>query len=106
MSIQGEVKGQFVMHIAQVEPENFYRRRRRGMKKKLISLMLVGAMATSLVACGGAESTGSSDGDSTGEGDTAAVQSEDENTLTVYGREPARVHNKTEFTFKLLCAGR
>lgn len=53
------------------------------MKRKLLSLALVGAMATSMVACGsGADTaTDSASGDAAA---TANVQSDDENTLTVY----------------------
>ncbi|MBQ7147448.1 MAG: sugar ABC transporter substrate-binding protein [Pseudobutyrivibrio sp.] len=59
------------------------------MKKKLISLMLVGAMATSMVACGGSDTastdTATDSAATTEEGAPAAdVQSADENTLTVY----------------------
>ncbi len=52
------------------------------MRKKLMSMALVGAMALSLVACGG----GSSDngGSNSANGDGAPVTSDDENTLTVY----------------------
>ena len=58
------------------------------MKRKLLSLMLVGAMATSMVACGSTDTASTdtaADGAAT-EGATAAadVQSDDENTLTVY----------------------
>ena len=52
------------------------------MKRKLLSLALVGAMATSMVACGSSADTAA---DATGDAsDSAAVQSDDENTLTVY----------------------
>ena len=52
------------------------------MKRKLLSLMLVGAMAASMVACGSSADTAA---DATGDAaDSAAVQSDDENTLTVY----------------------
>ena len=56
------------------------------MKRKLLSLMLVGAMATSMVACGSSDTTANTDAAT---GDEAAattenVQSADENTLTVY----------------------
>jgi len=51
------------------------------MKRRLLSVLLVGAMATSLVACGGSDSA--SDDAATGDG-AANVQSDDENTLTVY----------------------
>ena len=57
------------------------------MKKKLLSLMLVGAMAASMVACGGSDTAAETTDDAaaTEEGAAAAdVQSEDENTLTVY----------------------
>ena len=52
------------------------------MKRKLLSLALVGAMAASMVACGSSADTAA---DATGDAaDSAAVQSDDENTLTVY----------------------
>ena len=60
------------------------------MKKKLLSLMLVGTMAASMVACGSSADTttdtASTDADATTEEGTSdvAVQSDDENTLTVY----------------------
>ncbi len=58
------------------------------MKRKLLSMVLVGAMASSLVACGGGSSTGSTDGGdgaaTNADGEAVAVQSDDENTLTVY----------------------
>ena len=56
------------------------------MKKKLLSLMLVGAMAASMVACGGSDTAADTTTDAaTEEGAaTADVQSADENTLTVY----------------------
>ncbi len=56
------------------------------MKRKVISLMLVGAMAASMVACGSTDTaTTSTDGAAaTEDGATEAVQSDDENTLTVY----------------------
>ncbi|SEA46788.1 lactose/L-arabinose transport system substrate-binding protein [Pseudobutyrivibrio sp. ACV-2] len=59
------------------------------MKKKLISLMLVGAMASSMVACGGSDAgsadTATDSAATTEDGaSTADVQSDDENTLTVY----------------------
>ncbi|MCR5416851.1 MAG: sugar ABC transporter substrate-binding protein [Pseudobutyrivibrio sp.] len=58
------------------------------MKKQLLSLMLAGSMAASMVACGSAGSAGSTDnsGDAAAEDGAAAadVQSDDENTLTVY----------------------
>ena len=59
------------------------------MKRKLLSLMLVGAMAASMVACGGSTDTttdsAATDGAATDSAASAAdVQSDDENTLTVY----------------------
>ncbi|MDC7279281.1 sugar ABC transporter substrate-binding protein [Butyrivibrio fibrisolvens] len=56
------------------------------MKKKLLSLMLVGAMAASMVACGGSDTAADTSSDATTEDGAAAadVQSADENTLTVY----------------------
>ena len=54
------------------------------MKRKLLSLMLVGTMAASMVACGGASSTDNASGEGADGAATAAVQSDDENTLTVY----------------------
>lgn len=58
------------------------------MKKKLISLMLVGAMAASMVACGSSESADTSSTETATEDaateEAAPVQSEDANTLTVY----------------------
>lgn len=51
------------------------------MKKKLISMLLAGTMALSLVACGGSNG-------STGGGDDAAT-SADENTLTLYAWDPS-----------------
>ena len=55
------------------------------MKRKLLSLMLVGAMATSMVACGSsADTTENASGNEEGAATTADVQSDDENTLTVY----------------------
>ncbi|MBE5915822.1 MAG: sugar ABC transporter substrate-binding protein [Pseudobutyrivibrio ruminis] len=61
------------------------------MKRKLLSLMLVGTMAASMVACGSSADTATTD---TASDDAAAtteeaapaanVQSDDENTLTVY----------------------
>ena len=52
------------------------------MKKKIISLVLVGAMAASMVACGG----GSKGGDAAG--NAPAGGSDDPNTLTVYCWDP------------------
>ncbi len=57
------------------------------MKKKLISLMLVGAMAASMVACGSSSDSAATDDSAATTEDGAAaadVQSADENTLTVY----------------------
>ena len=56
------------------------------MKKKLISLMLVGAMAASMVACGGSDTAADTSSDAATEDGAASadVQSADENTLTVY----------------------
>ena len=57
------------------------------MKRKLLSLMLVGTMAASMVACGSSADTATTDttGDSTEDSaQTADVQSDDEHTLTVY----------------------
>ncbi len=63
------------------------------MKRKLLSLMLVGTMAASMVACGSSADTATTDtasGDATeatteeGAAPAADVQSADENTLTVY----------------------
>ena len=58
------------------------------MKRRLLSLMLVGAMAASMVACGSSSSdTAATTGDAATTEDGAAaadVQSDDENTLTVY----------------------
>ncbi len=56
------------------------------MKRKLLSLMLVGTMAASMVACGSsADTTDNASADATtGGAATEAVQSDDENTLTVY----------------------
>ena len=58
------------------------------MKRKLLSLMLVGTMAASMVACGSSADTATTDnasGDATTDSAaTEAVQSDDENTLTVY----------------------
>ena len=52
------------------------------MRKKLMSMALVGVMALSLVACsGGSSNNGGSNG---ANGDAAPVTSDDENTLTVY----------------------
>ena len=55
------------------------------MKKKLLSVLLCGVLAVgSLAACGGAsDGSGSGDAGTSDGGETAAVQSEDENTLTV-----------------------
>lgn len=53
------------------------------MRKKLMSMALVGAMALSLVGCGGSGSSSSGSSDSAN-GDSAAVTSDDANTLTVY----------------------
>lgn len=55
------------------------------MKKKLISTLLVGTMALSLVACGGGKS--SSDSNSGSENKGASGGSE--NTLTIYAWDPA-----------------
>lgn len=53
------------------------------MKKKLLSLMLAGALAvTAFAGCGGSSDSGSSDSSSTD--DSTAATSEDENTLTVW----------------------
>lgn len=46
------------------------------MKKKLVSLMLIGAMVASLTACGGSKDGGADK--------SSSAQSTDENTLTVY----------------------
>ena len=55
------------------------------MKRKLLSLMLVGTMAASMVACGSSADTATDSAATTEEGAPAAdVQSADENTLTVY----------------------
>ncbi len=57
------------------------------MKRKLLSLMLVGAMATSMVACGSSSTETTADTAATtedGAAPAADVQSDDENTLTVY----------------------
>ena len=57
------------------------------MKRRLLSLMLVGAMAASMVACGSSSSDTAATGDAATTEDGAAaadVQSDDENTLTVY----------------------
>ena len=60
------------------------------MKRKLLSLMLVGTMAASMVACGSSADTATTDNasqDATTDSaatETEAVQSDDENTLTVY----------------------
>lgn len=54
------------------------------MRKRLISTLLVGTMAVSLVACGGGSSSG---GSSSGGGSTAA--SGNENTLTIFAWDPA-----------------
>lgn len=56
------------------------------MKRKLLSLMLVGTMAASMVACGSsADTTDNASTDAATDGAaTEAVQSDDENTLTVY----------------------
>ncbi len=56
----------------------------REMKKKLLSVMLAGAMVSSLVACGGSDGTGTEGGAAGADGAEENVQSEDENTLTVY----------------------
>ena len=60
------------------------------MKKKVISLMLIGAMVASMAACG--SNGGSSDGN-TAKGDTSATEesgaSEGGNTLTVWTWDPA-----------------
>ncbi|MBO6129806.1 MAG: sugar ABC transporter substrate-binding protein [Pseudobutyrivibrio sp.] len=54
------------------------------MKRKLLSMMLVGTMAVSMVACGGSTDTASNGTQSEDGASTAPVQSDDENTLTVY----------------------
>ena len=55
------------------------------MKRKLLSLMLVGTMAASMVACGSsADTTDNASKDAADGAATEAVQSDDENTLTVY----------------------
>ena len=58
------------------------------MKRKLLSLMLVGTMAASMVACGSSADTATTDNASqdatTDSAAIEAVQSDDENTLTVY----------------------
>jgi len=55
------------------------------MKRKLLSLMLVGTMAASMVACGSsADTTDNASKDAADSAATEAVQSDDENTLTVY----------------------
>lgn len=53
------------------------------MRKKIMSMALVGVMVASLAACGGSGSSSSS-GDSNSSGSSEAVTSDDENTLTVY----------------------
>ena len=57
------------------------------MKRKLLSLMLVGTMAASMVACGSSADTATDSASTDATEDAAAtadVQSDDENTLTVY----------------------
>lgn len=60
------------------------------MKKKVISLMLIGAMVASMAACG---SNGGSSDNNTAKGDTSATEesgaSEGGNTLTVWTWDPA-----------------
>lgn len=60
------------------------------MKKKVISLMLIGAMVASMAACG---SNGGSSDDNAAKGDTSATEesgaSEGGNTLTVWTWDPA-----------------
>ncbi len=67
------------MHDAQEMDKKV--KRRKGMKKRLLSLMLIGVMAVSLVACGSKSTAKSESADG---GATEAAQSEDPNTLTVY----------------------
>ncbi len=55
------------------------------MRKKLMSMALVGVMALSLVACGGGSNGGSGDAN----GNQAPATSGDENTLTVYAWDKA-----------------
>ena len=57
------------------------------MKKKVISLMLIGAMVASMAACGGNSNSNSADKGSAGGEQTAA--SGDEHTLTVMAWDPA-----------------
>ena len=64
------------------------------MKKKLISMLLVGTMVFSLAACGGNNGGNSSDGSSAGgdaqtEGSADMGTSDDENTLTVAAWDPS-----------------
>lgn len=62
------------------------------MKKKIVSLMLVSAMAVSMVACGSEEGSASSStsGDSaSGSSTESAAAGGDENTLTVWCWDPA-----------------
>ncbi len=63
------------------------------MKKKLISMLLVGTMVFSLTACGGGTDSGSDGGSSgsekTEEGSADMGTSDDENTLTVAAWDPA-----------------
>ncbi len=65
------------------------------MKKKIVSLMLVSAMAVSMVACGSSDSgSGSSSGSTASSGDSASTESgsgasEGGDTLTVWCWDPA-----------------
>lgn len=61
------------------------------MKKKIVSLMLVSAMAVSMVACGSSGSSGSTgtSGDSASGSTESAAAGSDENTLTVWCWDPA-----------------
>ena len=61
------------------------------MKKKIVSLMLVSAMAVSMVACGSSDSSGSTStsGDSASGSTESAAAGSDENTLTVWCWDPA-----------------
>ena len=61
------------------------------MKKKIVSLMLVSAMAVSMVACGSSGSSGSTgtSGDSAAGSTESAAAGSDENTLTVWCWDPA-----------------
>lgn len=59
------------------------------MKKKLISMLLVGTMVFSLTACGGGSSDSSSDSGDAAATEEGGAASSDENTLVVYAWDPA-----------------